>query len=264
MNPWQMAQQLKHKLAAAVWSSGAADEVFGARGVHIFSGTPTEEQIPAGFPWCMVGFGSGDADPENPEFLTQTYNILTAAEVSGDPLGEQALIGGATANPGKSVGRGVAEIAERVRATVGDLVGSDGAKILVSSVSTGSPTLIGTGRHIVLDELTVSALCTSALHYAAPQQIKRASTTWTWEGAHCSGRFDFKQYHFGYANSAAPASPDDFDVDVYTGTAATTTHTVVGSKFYGVFAEYSSRKHSSGSFQVEGTSEAEVGSLLAS
>ena len=263
MNPWQMAQQIKHKLTTVAWTVGATDVVFGTRGVHVFAGRPTEEQIPAGFPWALVGIDGGNADPDHPEFITQTYSILSAADVAGDPMGEQAIIGGSAANLGKSVGRGVGEIAERIRSAVGDLVGSDGSKVLLSLTSTGSPTPIGRGRHLVLDEHTLTALCTSSLHYAAPQHLALTSGSadaWTWQGAHCSDRFDFIQYRF-YEHTSIMTGPgaaaSGTPVLVYTGTSAAATRTKVTGRYYHVFADYASRKQSG---VIEGNSSVEVGS----
>ena len=115
----------------------------------------------------------------------------------------------------------------------------------------------------MLDEHSLSALCTSELHYAAPQQIKVASSTWTWEGSHCSDRFDFKQYrlyeHTSIMNGVGTAASGTPTLK-YTGTAATTAWgPAVTSRYYHVFADYSSRKQSG---VVEGSSSVEVGSYL--
>ena len=116
---------------------------------------------------------------------------------------------------------------------------------------------------MVLSEHSLSALCTSSLHYAAPQKIKLTSTNaWTWEGAHCSDRYDFKQYRFyehtsimngvGTAASGTPTLK-------YTGTSAAATVTKVTGRYYHAFADYSARKQSG---VIEGTSSVEVGSYL--
>lgn len=261
MNPLQMALQIRKELRALVWDVGSGDVVFGDRGVLVYAGgLLTEEQVVPGFPFALVVIESGTPDSDHPELIEQGFTVLTAAEVAGDPMGEFAVIGGSAADLGKSANRGVAEIAARVRSAVEDLVGVDGAKVILSSTSTGGAATVGRGRHIAFDELGLTAWCTSALHYAAPQQLDNTSDTWTWQGAHCSDRFDFLQYRLMYkTGSTPPDTPGDADDVVYTGTAATTTHTAVVGRAYSVFADYNARGGSS----VEGSSlGSEVGAYL--
>ncbi len=265
MNPWQMAQQIKHKLKAVVWPlapSGTTEVVFGDQGVTVFAGTPTEEQIPPGFPWCLVGIGTGTADEDSPDLLEQQFALITGVDVAGDPMGEHSIIGGAVADLGKSVGRGIAEVAARVRAAVENLTGADGARIMLSTTSIDTPSALGRGRHLTIDEHTMTAICTSDLQYSAPQVVRHdlgEAEVWNWEGAHCSNRFDFVQYRLvRKAGITASTDPTDGTV-IYTGTAATTTQTATSGFTYTVFADYSSRKQTS---VIEGSSSAEVGSYL--
>jgi len=264
VNPWQMAQQIKHKLTTVAWPGGSAEVVFGTRSVHVFAGTPTEDQIPSGFPWAMVNIGTGAPDEDHPELMEQDFTVLAAVDVAGDPLGEFSVIGGATGDLGQSSSRGILEVAERVRSAVQNLTGADGAKILLSSVSTGAVDALGGGRHLAMDSLGLTAVCTSALHYAAPQKlILTGADAFTWAGGdlngdgHCAERFDFKQYRL-YESDAAITAPVVDDL-VATVTVASATHTAVSSSFYTVFADYNARD-TTGS--VVGTSSVEVGSSL--
>jgi hypothetical protein len=258
MNPWQMAQQIRHRLATVTWPGGG-DPVFGPRGVAVFAGTPTEEQIPAGWPWCLVGVSAGTPDADHPELIEQGYDLVAGVDVAGDPLGEFALIGGAAPSAQRSSGRGVLEVAERVRAAVGNLTGADGAKVLLSSTTTGALTALGRGRHMALDELSLTAICTSALHYVAPQMISHDGTVWRWAGAHCSARFDF--VHFRLVRKTGPlpsADPADGTV-IYTGDAAQFAGPVAAGYTYTAFADYGAR---GGSAAIDGSSDPEVGSYL--
>ena len=260
MNPYQMAQQIKHRLQTITWPGGSTDVVFGARGVAVFAGLPTEEQIPVGFPWALVGIEGGEPDDEDETILNQRFNLVWAANVGGDPLGEHALIGGAVADLGKSAGRGVAELANRVRAAVGHLVAIDGAQVTVGTSSTGSPAPFGRGRHLALDEMSLEAICTAGLHYAAPQVLIRSGSVFSWSGAQCSERFDFLQYRIVEKAGSFSADPSDGTV-VSTGTADTGVDvtTVIGGRYYTVFADYNSR----GGSTVEGSSDPLVGSYVA-
>jgi len=254
MNADQMAQQIKHELQLVTWGAGTDAVVFGVRGVHVFAGTPTEEQIPAGFPWALVSVDDATADEEDSDLWEQPFTIMSAAEVAGDPLGEHGLIGGSVADLGKSVGRGVLELAPRIQAAVGKLTGADGCKIIVSAARMGSPTPLGAGRHIVLMEHTVTAYCVAQLHYAAPQNVKNTAGTLAWEGAHCSDRFDFLQYRVVRKTGTTPSTDPSDGTVVYTGTAATTTGASSGN-VYTVFADYNAR----GGAAIEASSEPWVG-----
>lgn len=257
MNAWQMAQQIKHVLQQVRWPIGSQGLVFGTRGsVAVFAGSPTEEQIPPGFPWALVGIDSADVDEDDPGLITQRFALIVAAEVAGDRLGEHAIIGGPARNLGRSAGRGVGEVMERVRFAVEDLNGADGAKIQLSSSSMGAPTAIGNGRHMVLAELGLTAVCTSAADYSAPQQLLWDLGRWTWLGDHCSLRYDFKQFRLVRKTGEEPSrDADDGDL-LYTGTDPFWEGQQSAGSTYTVFADYCSRANA----DIEGSSGPEVGS----
>lgn len=260
MNTWQMAQQIQAALQAVTWGVGSDEVVFGTHGVFVFAGSPTEEQIPPDCPWCLVGIEPGENDDDAPDFLLQRFNLLYASEVAGDPLGEQAIMGGAAPDLGKSAGRGVAEVAARVFAAVGDLTGADGAKVLVSASSTGAPAPIGRGRHLVLGERTLECYCTEALAYAAPQVVRRTGANLAWEGSHCAARFDFLRYRVVQKAGTNPSSDPTDGTVVYTGTAAAAVGIVSAGNTYTVFADYSARGQAGP--VVEGSSDPEVGAYV--
>jgi len=257
MNPWQMAQQIKHLLQLVTWQQGDRDRIFGRNGsVAVFAGQPTEEQIPAGFPWAMVGIDSADFDPENPTVVNQRFNVIVAAEVAGDRSGEQAIIGGPARDLGRSAGRGSSEIAGWVRLALQDLNGADGAKVMLSGLSTSAPTTLGRGRHMVMDELTFSAVCTSHAYYAAPQELYWQGGAWRWTGHQCQSRYDFVQFSLvRKAGEEKSRRPSDGTI-VYTGTDLTWTGPQVGGSTYTIFAEYASRSGGT----IESASLPEVGS----
>lgn len=242
MNPWQMAQQIKHMLQAVVWEDGSGAVVFGSRGVVVFAGSPpSEDAVPPGFPFALVTIGAGTMDVDHPELIEQRLAVAIVAEVAGDPLGEHAVIGGPRPDLGRSAGAGVAEVTARVRAAIESLTGFDGAKIILSASETGAARPLGRARHVALDELTLQALCTSAPHYAPPQQLQVSGSAWTWQGPHCSERFDWLQYRLGHVAGASPPLTPGAATIVYTGTTAAATHTPVAGRAYSVFADYDPR-----------------------
>jgi len=254
-----MAEQIRHVLAAATWPEGAAELVFGDRMVMIAAGIPAEDELPGAFPFALVNVGGGTADPDDPNLLEQSYDVLTVAEVAGSRMGEHALVGGAKSALGSSANRGVLELDERVRDALKDLKGADGASIELVSTASGAVTGLGRGHHMAIGQTTFTGWVTAAPSYTPPSRLAESGGTWTWTGGQCSSRFDFIQYRLGYVDGSAPAQkPGDLDTVVYTGTAVTTSHTPVAGKAYSIFADYGSR----GGSAIEGSSDGrEVGAF---
>ncbi len=256
MNPWQMAQQLKHELATVAWPD-STDVVFGEHSVLVYAGALAEDQHPPAFPFALVTIGPGTADPDDPDLIEQTFNVLVAAEVAGDPMGEHAIIGGARA-VGSRANAGIAEVAERVRAAIERLTFYSGGTVVVSGQGTGSPAALGKGRHVVFDEYRVSAWCTSRPVYTAPQELRLVGDTWSWRGDQCAARYDFQGFRLGFTDASDDAADgiDGVDGLVYSGSADETAATPVPGRRYQLFAVYGSRG------AIEASSDAEVGSVL--
>jgi len=253
-----MAQQIKSILEATTWHDGG-DVVFGNQGsVACFAGTPTADQMPEALPGALVLTGDYEHDDDDHSLLTQTFQVMVAVEVAGDPMGEFAVIGGSAPDLNESGGRGSAEVSERVRSALQDLTGANGAKIMLSGGGGGGAQPLGDGRHVAYASVTLDAICTSQLAYAAPQQFAVAGSSWTWEGAHCSDRFDFVEYVMGYA-ATAPTTTADLDAEVYRGPNASVTAAQVAGQNYAVFAIYSARGQAG---VEEGESALRVGATL--
>jgi len=258
VNPWQIAQQIKHELSTLTWDGGSGEVVFGPRSVFVYAGTaPDIEQHPPGFPFALITIDAGTPDPDDPDLIEQGLTIVTAVEVAGDPMGEFAVIGSSRPDLGKSTGAGVAEVAERVRYAIQRLTGYDGAAVVVSGSGTGAPQTLGDGRQIAFDQFNVTALCTSQPRYTAPQRFGITFQTMSWAGEWVTPRFDFLQFRVGYKAGTTPAtSPDDCDAIIYTGSNTEYAEAVVAGRVYSVFADYNSR----GGSAVEASSTADVGS----
>lgn len=260
MNARQMAQQIRHVISTAVWPESPGELVFGDRLAFVMAGLPEEDELPGAFPFVLVNIGGGTADPDEPDLIEQTFDVLTVADVPGGRMGEQALIGGAKSGLGTSANRGVLELNDRVRTVLKDLRGVDGASLLLYATAVGSPVRLGRGRHLAIGESTFTGWCTAAPSYTPPSRLAKSGSNWTWTGAACAARFDFIRYRLGYVAGSAPAqTPADLDVVVYTGTSPLTTVAPVSGKAYSVFADYGSR----GGTAVEGSSDGrEVGAFL--
>jgi len=258
VNPWQLSQQLKHELATITWPGGSV--VFGPRSVFIYAGAvPADEEMPPAFPFAAISIGSSTADDAHPDLVTQSFTVGACVEVAGDPLGEFAIIGSSRASLGSSAGAGIAEVTERVRAALNRLTIFDGASIVVSGTGTTAVATPIRGRHVAAEELSVQALCSSAPFYAAPQQIRRNGNIVSWVGPHCSSRFDFLRYRFGYVTGTVPAtSPAGLTSVIYTGTAREAAATIVPGRVYQVFADYDPR----GTGSPAASSEPVVGSYF--
>lgn len=236
MNSWQLAQQIRHDLRSILWPNG--DHVFGGA-VFVYAGAAAADVHPPGFPFALVTVGAGTPDPDAPDLIEQTFEIVAATEVMGDPLGEAAMIGGNRTDYTSSAGAGALEIAERVRATVQALTGYDGAPVVVSGSGVGAPSVLDDRRHVVLSSFTVTALCTSQPYYRPPQRLRAANGSWHWNGARCSQRFDFQSFLLGYVSGSTPvATVTELDAIVTTTTNTFSAEAVLPGKVYQLFAAY--------------------------
>lgn len=260
MNPWQLAQQIKHELEQVTWPHGSGDVVFGTRGVFVYAGAqPSEEQHPPGFPFALVTIGGGSPDADEPGLIEQQFSVVVAVEVAGDPMGEFAVIGSSRTDYGKSAGAGVAEVSERVRSVIEDLTAYDGAAVVVSGAGTGATQTMGKGRQIALEEFTVTALCTSAPRYTAPQELRLAGDTFSWVGDWCSPRFDFVQFRLGWVAGTEPVTTvADLDAILYSGPEIEFAVAPAAGRVYQVFADYNGH----GGTVPTGSSSNELGSYL--
>jgi len=253
VNPKQLAEQIRYLLRAIQWPGGGV--VFGPRGVIGASEIPSDEAHPPESPFAWVLIGDAESDEDHPELQRQTIRIITATLVAGDPHGERAILGGPITGPGAGENRGITEVMERVRAAVGQLTGADGVPLVVSSQGIGGPRLVARARHLAYAECTLVAWCTSEPFYAAPQELALTGTDgWSWEGSHCSARYDFLGYRLVERLGSSPSTDPTDGTVVYQDTDPEATHTAQVGRFYTVFADYGDRG------AIVGSSSPEVGS----
>lgn len=242
MNPWQLAQQIKHKLATVKWPGGSQEVVFGPRSVFIYSGQPpADDEISPGFPFALVTIDQGTPDPDDPDLLQQQFTITIACEVAGDPMGEHAVIGSSRKDLGKSVGAGSAEVSERVRSALQALTGVDGAPLTISGTGITGPAVPADGRHVTFETYTVTGYCTSQLYWTPPTNLRRSGGDWVWTGTQCSNRFDFLQYRLGRVAGTTPVANPSQATILYTGTATSVTLAATAGYTYMIWADYDPR-----------------------
>jgi hypothetical protein len=263
MNPTQMAQQIKHELQSVVWdvSDGTGEVVFGSYGVYVYAGAILDDNnLPTTFPFALVTIDQGTPDDDDPDLVEQNFTVLVAAEVFGDRVGEFAVIGSSRSSYGTSAGAGVAEVMSRARYAVQDLTGVDGAPIIISSTGIASTNVLEDNRNIAMQELTLTALCSSQEHYSPPQKLAwDGDETWTWEGSHCSSRFDFIQYRMGYVSGDEPVEEvGSLDGTVDTTGNETLTHAPTSGRTYCIFAEYQPRQVGDGTDTAAGVSDGRI------
>lgn len=240
MNPEQAARQIKDLLETVTWPGGSQNVVFGGNGrVKIYAGSPTEDQVPVAYPAALVGIGPGTPDQDIPSLINQQFTVTAAVLVAGDPMGENAVIGGPSSDYGKSAGKGVTEVAERVRFAIQDIVGVDGVKIKMTLSTTDTPINL-TGKHLVTADLVVTMWCTSQLYMAPVQEIALSETVWTWEGTQCRNRFDFVGFQLGTLTGSTPsADVSDYTLVGSVVTVDTLTQASVAGAVNCIFAHYS-------------------------
>ena len=261
MNSWQFAQQVKAELQTITWPGGNGEVVFGQGGVFVHAGPLTEEQHPRAFPFALVTIDAGAPDPDAPDLIEQQFTVVTAVRGRGSSMGENAVIGGNRPNIGSSSGAGSAEVGERVRAALQGMTRYDGGAMIVSGTGVTAQQTLQGKNHVAYETYTLTAVCTSQEHYTAPQVMKLAGSTFTWNPAAAQQRFDFHEFVFGYITGDTPA-----DSPLSTGwtTVSTTTYgmadgsPVGNGRVYQVFAGYDPRGTGASAYY----SDAERGSYI--
>jgi hypothetical protein len=129
-----------------------------------------------------------------------------------------------------------------VRSAVQRLTGADGAPLIVSGAATAAPYALANGRHVVAEQFTVTAWCTSQPNNQPPQLFRLVGDTFSWFGEQCSSRFDFLQFRVGYVTGTVPAAAAaDFEGVAYTGTVPFSAVAPLPGRTYSVVADYHPR-----------------------
>lgn len=210
MNDWQAVRQLRFLLEADRWPDGATERVFGS--VTIAQMLDEDALALKRFPQALLRVLDGNDDPETPALTTRRFELALVCHVAGDPFGEHALVGGArSTGQGSSQGRGVLEVLEEVRKTIGNVAGPEGVRFHVVSVATPTASPVAAGTHLVAQSLTLEARLVQERAYTPGRRLAGVdqgggAVALTWQVP--VARYDRREVVLRRAAGAtAPASP---------------------------------------------------------
>lgn len=170
MNEWQALQQIRHRLRTATWPSSAT-LVWGTN-VHVTAGAHGDAVAAFRCPLVLLRPGSGDHDPEAREefgLVERRVIVRLIQSLSGDPVGENALLGGNRQSVTSSQGRGLLELEERLMAVCKTMTQSDGVFIQVhasSEVDAGRDESLG---YVVFRDYELTLKTTVEAFYPPPR-----------------------------------------------------------------------------------------------
>lgn len=242
MNVWQAAHQLKYLLDASVWSDPPTERVFGA--VRVTPVVDDRVLLDLRFPLVLIDPGdeSPDADEGMIEDVSFELTLIQAAE--GQDPAVAALMGGPRSRgAGSSLGRGVLELQEPLKAAVARLTGADGMRAVCRYRGASAAQEMAGMGYVVARRYRVEVSAHAVRHYEAPRYVKatggagQVALTWTAPPS----RWDFHGLVLRRAaGSTAPATPQagtDVPVDP-TATSITVTGLAAGAHSFALFAAY--------------------------
>lgn len=256
MNEVQFLRQAKYLLKAATWPDGAAQRVWPPESVRVTAGPIEPLESDVRFPLCLLSGSNERADEADPDLVALTLSATLVAQAEGGDFAERAVLGSPrAAGQGKSIGRGVLDLAERARDALGRLTGANGCPAVL--VHDGDVEAEQAGSvYLVAKRLSFRALGTiqplyDAHRFLAAQALGGGVVRLTWRLA--PTRFDMfdgagvrlKPVIRYAAGATAPTSPTaGTGVTIATATAETVDATVgAGQKSFALFAAYTESGH---------------------
>lgn len=248
MNKWQALQQVRKRLRDRTWSGG--DKVF-ANSAVITAG-PTEEGFPVlPMPFALIRPGAAQADPEHREesgLWVVDFSILVAVSVSGDAIGEHALLGAAREAETRSAGKGLLEVEAEVLSALRLLTADDGLSIEARTQSAVGATRALDLGYVAWEEYGFRMIVATDKEFPPPENLVAtdagggdASLTWTLH----PDRFDrFRVRLRRAAGATAPATISD-GTEVALGSDLPTSFTDspgAGEHSYSLFGAYNDRE----------------------
>ena len=244
MNTLQILKQVRNRLRARVWDVVGGAVVFGS--VHV-SQAPTAEAVDGfRFPIALIRPGSEASNPQIPASITFVVEVEIVVAVAGDQLGEHALIGASRAGGAtNSEGRGLFEVEEQVKNTLGQMQTAEGIRIVGFSAGADRAGVVGDDLYVAARTLTFTLTGTADPYYhpvqraAAVDAAGAGDADLTW--ADPPDRFDRRVIRIRRAAGAtAPATVTDGTqvTDAAIGDLAFTDSPGAGQFSYAFFAAY--------------------------
>lgn len=127
---------IQDKLQAAVWTGGS--NVFHDNSVIISAAPELKATGKLIMPICIVRPLDAQADPDQPDFYKLNIELVVAVSISGDALGQSALMGAnRTANSSK--GAGLIQVQEAVFDTINKLNAAESITLQHTYSSAAAP-----------------------------------------------------------------------------------------------------------------------------
>jgi hypothetical protein len=170
MNSRQICLRLRNLLRARLWrgyvgDAGVGSKVWADGSVRITM-VPTEAGFRATPPPCAyIAPGSARPDEEAAGSLEESVVVTLGAAVSGDQVGEAALVGASRAGKDTSAGRGLLELQTELLAVARILTEQDGVHLQLKGASFVRPDFIESVGYLVWRDYEFEAQLTDVITY---------------------------------------------------------------------------------------------------
>ncbi len=204
MNDWQTIQQVAELLRAATWPD--ASLVFAQDAVFSTSWVPEETIASRRFPVAVVQVDGESGDPETGEHSSLAqydFTVTVIVQNFASTYGESAILG--SNRNTQSRGRGLLEVAERVRTTLVQLGPQSGLPIMFRAASAVAPLAVQNLDTAAMISLRFASLGTTFKTWQAPMGLTatggvgQVSLTWL-----ASPRFDALRFVVRRASGSTP------------------------------------------------------------
>jgi len=128
MTELEMMQALQTQLLAEVWPGGS-DPVFPSGSVVITAGMERRALEGLRPPILLMSPGNAVNDPDDPNLVEVTLDMVLAVAVPGDALGQNALVGANRVDATLSGGAGLLLVQERMHSGIGKFTRVNGVAI---------------------------------------------------------------------------------------------------------------------------------------
>lgn len=166
---WQNAQALQFALRSRKWEADATYEQVFSRGSTRVSPIVAERLLSMkSFPLCLIGIGSATNDPQTPALIDQTFDVVIVTGVTGDEMGENAVIGGGRPSgvgQSGSGGRGITEVETEFFGVVENMTQENGIQMQANAASAAVVQEVAGLGFVVSRQYSVRCSCTTARTY---------------------------------------------------------------------------------------------------